>query len=52
MGVTEQCRGSERSPPTFIILCNLSGLLGSCEALATEALEKIQEFAPSLISVS
>lgn len=41
VGVTEQCRGSERSPPTFIRLSKLLGLLDSCEALTTEALEKI-----------
>lgn len=51
-GVTEQFGGSERSPPTFISLYKLSGLPDSCEALTTEALEKIQKFAPSLISVS
>lgn len=49
-GVTEQCRGSERSPPTFISLRELLGLLGSCEALTTEAVEKIQIFSASLIS--
>lgn len=52
VGVTEQGRGSERSPPTFISLYKLSGSPGSFEALTKEALEKIQRFTPSLISVS
>lgn len=52
VGVTEQGRGSERSPPTFISLYKLSGSPGSFEALTKEALENIQKFTPSLISVS
>lgn len=53
VGVTEQGRGSERTPPTFISLYKLSGSPGSFEALTKEALEpKIQKCTPSLISVS